>query len=160
MVDFSQIVALRDRKVQRVRKAETQALFAYEEASAFVEERQAEADAFLEKNRTLEFDLLQEILNSKITVRDVQAIEEKLRKAEEKARQYAARIAEAKEEQNNAAEAVQIARSDVRSARQQLRKSQEFQTQQDQEKRQRAIAAEEAALDEFSELMTARAWAK
>lgn len=156
MHDFSKIVALRRRRLDRMLKAESAEKAALSEATAALDEAQKEIDDFLEKTRTLEIDLLTELLNKRVSINDLLAVEEELKKVKAKAEELAEHRADCETRLREAKERARIAtRNRVQSARK-LDKSEHVQDHMLLLQRHASMAREEAAIDEFCELMAAR----
>ncbi|QPC44321.1 hypothetical protein HW532_17425 [Kaustia mangrovi] len=157
MRDFSQIVALRQRRLDRMVKAESAEKAAVAQADQACEAAQKAIDDYLEETRTLEIDLLTALLNKRVSVNDLLAVEETLEKTKQKAQELADRREACRTRLAEARERARIVRRErVRSALK-LNKSEHIESHLLDERRKAETRAEDAALDEFSEQMAARA---
>ncbi|MCP1846090.1 SMC interacting uncharacterized protein involved in chromosome segregation [Bradyrhizobium sp. USDA 4524] len=153
MVDFGQIVRIRSRRLDHARRnlARSRRLFA--EAGRRFMEAQDAADTFLKKTRTLEIDLLTEILNKPVTTNDLRAIEERLRKTQDDAQNLANVVAAARHALTESGDALEMASTEKKATESRLNKSREMHDLLRQIVCAEEIAAEDAELDEFCELI-------
>ncbi|WP_173932927.1 hypothetical protein [Chelativorans sp. Marseille-P2723] len=156
MIDFSKIVAIRQRRLDRMITAEKLEEAALRQADADCEAAQQAIDDYLEQTRTLEIDLLTNLLNKSVSVNDLLAVEETLRKTKEKAQELANHRAECETRLLEAKERVRIAGRQRANSAVKLNKSEHIQTHLRQQRMHSEELREEAALDEFCEQMAAR----
>lgn len=157
MHDFSKIVALRQRRLDRRLKAESAEKAAVAEAKAAHEAAQKAIDDYLAETKRMEIDLLTELLHKSVSVNDLLAVEETLKKAQKKAEELVARRAECQTRLAEAEERARIAsRKRAESARK-LNKSEHIEERLRLMQIAAEMAREEASIDEFCEQMAARA---
>jgi len=156
MLDFSRVVALRQRRLDRMLKAENAEKVALSGARDALSAAQKAIDDYLEETRTLEIDLLTELLHRGVSVNDLLAVEETLKKTKQKARELADRRAECEALLDAAKERARIAeRNRLQSARK-LDKSEHIQSHIQALRHQAELFREEAAIDEFCEQVAVR----
>jgi len=151
MLEFSRIVALRQRRFDRMLKIESMENAALSEAQLSLSAAQHAIDSYLEETRTLELDLLTRLLNKRVSVNDLLAVEEELKLVKEKARALAERRAECQARLLECKERARIARRNRASSALKLNKSSHIQGRLLELRMLAAEATEEAVADEFSE---------
>lgn len=156
MVELDPLITLRDRRVSKARRAEERARKQVKAAQAEHERVQAERDAFLKEIRTLESDLLSVLMNTRVTVHDLLAVKEKLDEAERRTENLEAAIEEAQDAVDDAIAAQDAAKRDTARHTCRLEKSREMQRHLRDLERQSLQAAEDAQLDEVSQVLAAR----
>lgn len=152
MVDFTPIIELRGQRLARAQHDLARKRRAVTEAGQRLVEAQQDAAAFLQQTRTLESELLMRVLNKSVTTNDLLSIDEKLRKTTQRARQLARIVAMARQVLKDTSNAFEAASAEKRAREARLNKSRELHDQLQQIERLRLIAAENAELDEFSQL--------
>jgi len=156
MLDFSRIVALRQRRLDRSLKMESAEKAAVLDAQQSLAASQKAIDEYLEETRTLEIDLLTELLNRKVSVNDVLAVEKILQKTKEKARELAHRRANCQDRLAEAKERARIAGRNRFSSALKLNKSTHIQDHMRVLRRRSVDLRDEAVIEEFCEQLAAR----
>ena len=156
MVEFSKVIAVRERKRERATKGLTQAEAARDEACDAVQLAQSELETFAESVKTLEVELLRDLLRTNITVSDVAILRDKLKKAEEKAREHVANVQRARDALMLQENAVEAQRHTMKVTSSKLRRITEIDKELARIESTKAILREDAKLDEFAEQMAAR----
>lgn len=155
-MNLEAIIELRERKLTDRQREEDVTLERCEEARrAYLLSRQR-VDEFTEEIRTLELDLLNELLDTRITIHDIDALNERLAEAEATAKRLADAVSFAEVELANAEQDVAKARVAKRSASARLKKINCFNDELNRERAILATAAEDAEIDDFVETMFAR----
>jgi ATP phosphoribosyltransferase regulatory subunit HisZ len=156
MDDFAQIVRLRERRLDRARGRHMETNRAFAAAGRRLTVAQNVVDDFLEETRTLELDLLTELLNTSVTTQDLMRIEETLKRTEQRAQKLADDVSEAKVVLNETGKIAEAAAADKDRIEARLNKSREMHDHMQRREQLVIQAAEDAELDEFSVCMTAR----
>jgi hypothetical protein len=86
MVDLGRILVLRERRRDAMRRAETAARQRVEASRANVQSVRETMEAFTAKIRTLEIELLTELMNTEMKVTDFDAFRDTLKAAEDEAK--------------------------------------------------------------------------
>jgi len=157
MLDFSRIVALRQLRLDRMLKAENAEKAAASEALSSLDAAEKATENYLEETRTLEIDLLTTLLNRKVSVNDLLAVEETLKRTKEKARELADRRAECQDQLARAKERARIAGRNRLASALKLNKGRHLHEHLRLRKINEANLHEEAALEEFCDQLSARA---
>ncbi|MCY1740500.1 hypothetical protein [Ensifer sp. SL37] len=89
MTELALVLQVRDRRLKRARREMSEAKAALARANSSAAEAKKAIDDFREQVRTLEIDLLTSLLNTSVTMHELAAVEETLRKTEKRARQLA-----------------------------------------------------------------------
>lgn len=153
MTEFDKIIDIRNRKVRQNRKAEKAAMAECNSARERVQKAHQAIEEFAEEIRTLEVDLLNELLETRITVLDVDELNRKLADAERKAKRL-------KEIYDGALAALAQAEQELESRRREraiaqskLSKIEELNLVLVEENNEASRALEDAQIDEFVETM-------
>lgn len=156
MDDFSRIVELRQRRLDRARRIESEEHAALNQAKAARADAEREIADYLSSIRTLEADLLTELLHKAVSVKDLLAVEEALKKVQQKAEKLADHRSECETRVVEAEERTRIAARDRAERARKLNKSELIQQRMESLQAQQDLAREESAIDEYCEQMTAR----
>ncbi|OED49573.1 hypothetical protein AB838_05795 [Rhodobacteraceae bacterium (ex Bugula neritina AB1)] len=159
MREFASLVAVRNRKLDRFRAAEQQAKRERFQAVKAVEEARAAVEDYRKEIMTLELDLLNEVLNTRVTVTDLTAIEHTLKEAEEKAHALMDDVRQAEDALLEAEETQRQASLDKRAAQASLNKSTEILNILKEDHKAALVQAEDAEIDAFVEVRYGRAGA-
>ncbi|WP_424978272.1 hypothetical protein [Leisingera sp. S232] len=159
MREFASLVAVRNRKLDRFRAAEQQVKRERFQAVKAVEEARAAVEDYRKEIMTLELDLLNEVLNTRVTVTDLTAIEHTLKEAEEKAHALMDDVRQAEDALLEAEETQRQASLDKRAAQASLNKSTEILNILKEDHKAALVQAEDAEIDAFVEVRYGRAGA-
>ncbi len=157
MREFASLVSVRNRKLDRFRSAEQAAKRVRVAAVKAVEDARAAVEEYRKEIMTLEIDLLNEVLNTRVAVTDLTAIEQTLKAAEEKAVALMEDVRRAEEELQEAEAAQRQASLDKRAAQASLNKSTEILNILKEEHKAALAHAEDAEIDAFVETRFGRA---
>lgn len=156
MIDFTQVVAVRNRKLGRARNAERQSMHACDAARETVENaRQAMRD-YSDEIRTLEVDLISRLVDTRITLQDVNNLNIELERAKKKATKLADEHKEANGRLDEAEKQVENLRRERVEKEVKLNKITELNERILEQEATSSINAQDAALDEFLDTMNAR----
>ncbi len=156
MHDFSPIVALRQRRYDRMVKAEVAVKTAREQAEVACKTAQKAIDDYLEKTRSLEIDLLMALLNKRVSVNDLHAVGVTMEKTKQEAQALADRREACRTWLDEARERTRIAQRERLHSARQLNKSEHIKSHMLNERKVAAMHAEDAAFDAFGEQIAAR----
>lgn len=156
MFDLGRLVTLRDRRASRARRVEDDARKKVRAAHAELGKAQDERDAFIEEIRTLEIDLLSALMNTRVTVHDLMAVKEKLDEAERRTQEMEAAIEKAQHAVDEAIAMHEAAQQDAANLKCRLEKSREMHRHLRDLETQSLQTAEDAQLDEISQILAAR----
>ena len=153
MDDFTAIIGIRQRKADALRRVETASNTACDAARMRLAETRDAKLAYLEEIRTLEIDLLTELVNSEITIGDLGKLEATLLAAEQKAKALAADHDLALAQLLEREAEVEAARLDRRVATSKLNRISEIDRGLRALQTQLDAARQETELEEFVETM-------
>lgn len=156
MVDLTPILNIRGARLDDLRKQEKKAAAGYAAAAARVEEARRQMQDYAEEIRTLELDLLRELLNTELTGVDFTKFQSKLDQAEKKAKRLAEDHREASEGQTEAERELLERRRERAAAQSKANRIGELKTILDEERRAEAVRKEDAEGDEFIDMMPRR----
>lgn len=156
-MDLTQIIKIRQRKFDDCQREEREALGKHGLARRTLDLAHQRVLDYSKEISTLELDLLTELLNTEITVQDIDALNQKLKDAEDKARRLAGACELAQEQLTEAEAGVRAARLTKQKANSGLNKITAIDEELATERKQLALAAEEAEIDDFVETMFGRA---
>ncbi|WP_299211339.1 hypothetical protein [uncultured Tateyamaria sp.] len=128
MRDLSQLVAIRKKRADRKMRLEAKARQALLAASSDVQKALDDIEAFAQQVKTLELDLLNDLLKCEVTVADIKKMESQLLAAEKQAAKLREQLTLAQEKEDAHENAFQKARSakvDAHSSLQKIEVSQE-----------------------------------
>jgi len=149
MHNFSPIIAVRDRKLNALKEEEREIQITCAVARNRTQEAFAAMNAYAEEIRTLEIDLLNELLETELRAIDIAGIEGQLKKAEQKAQELAAsyqaaqRLLEATEKEASQTRAKRV------QAQAKLNKVTELNRLMENERRLEMNRLQDAEQDEF-----------
>lgn len=155
-MDLAPIIQLRERKLSDRERDEKNALARCDSARRTYALAQQRIEAFADQIRTLELDLLRELLDTQITIHDIDALHERLKEAEQTAHRLANAANLAKIELAGAEKRATTARETKQNASAALNKINCFNDELAKEKAILAAAAEDAEIEDFVETMFAR----
>ena len=156
MVDFAQVIKVRDRKAEKAQRAEGAAMAACDAARQRVDEAREAMEQFAEECKGLEIRLLNDLLKTKITVHDVAVVRDKLDKAQAHAKQLVEAVQQAKAEVEQHEQIVERMRQNRLVAEGKLRRITEFDKRLSEIEATRLVMEEDARMDEFAEIISAR----
>ncbi|WP_181409877.1 type III secretion system stalk subunit SctO [Martelella alba] len=143
---------LRKRRTERARRDEVHAHAALEKSrSALAEARQA-VDDFREATKNLEWDLLQRLLGHAVSINDLLDIEVQLKAAQKKAQELVDRVEVCKNTEQEDVQRLEQQRSRRIAASLKQNKSEELETEFATQRQRELTFAEDALMDEFSEI--------
>lgn len=153
MVDYSHIVRVRGRRLDHARRNLARTKSAFTEAGRRLVDAQHDVASFLEETQTLEIGLLKDVLDRPVTINDLLAIDEKLRKVKTHAQKLADAVVVARQALKATGDAFEAAAVEKTATEAHLNKSGELHARHRQIEKLKLIAAEDAELDEFTELI-------
>ena len=156
MVDFSRVISVRERRTDKAKAREAAAFAACEAARGKLMAARDEMEAFVESIKGLETRLLSELLESRITVHDVNRIRDKLREASEYARKLVANVKQAQAELNEREHNLESEREASREIQSKLRRITELDKQLTEIEAKQLVVKEDATMDEFADTMNRR----
>jgi hypothetical protein len=156
MVDFKRILDIRARKLEDQRREEKQMLIACAAYRQKVQDSRIAMENYMEEIKTLEIDLLNEFVNQKMAVPDLNKLQAELDKAEDKATRLSADYTSALEYLKVAEKAMEEERRKRFILQSKHNKISEIHRIKEEEAKNRSISAEEAAIDDFVETMFVR----
>lgn len=156
MADLARILSLREKRCTALRRAEkvasSQALAARERVKSI----QQSIDEYAAEVRTLEIDLLAELVRTELKKNDFDAFHEKLAAAEQHARRLAERLQEAKKSLSEAVHQFKKARQDRREMEAKTNRIAQVQNDIAQEAATAQTVANDAEMDEIAEVLSGR----
>jgi chromosome segregation ATPase len=156
MLDFTKIIEIRDRKLNDIRKREKRAFADCNLVRNKVKKARKEMEEFAERIRTLEVDLIKDLLETEITVFDIDELKLKLKSAENKAHRLVEDHAQAEQLLAQAEKKLEQIRGELRTAQSKLNKITELDSILADERKELSVAAEDAQIDEFVETMRSK----
>lgn len=156
MVDLTPILNLRTSRLDDLRKQEQKAAAGHLAAAAKVDEARQKMQDYADEIRTLEVDLLRDLLNTELTGADFTAFQSRLDQAEKKAKRLAEDHREASEARDDAERELLERRRDRAEAQSRTNRIGELKKILDEERRTEAIRKEDAEGDEFIDMMPRR----
>ena len=151
MREFAFVAMGRNRKLDRFRTAEQVAKRQRIQAVMMVESAWAAVEDYRKEIMTLELELLNELLNTRVLVTDLTAIEQILKEAEGKAYALMDDVRQAEDVLHAAEETQRLASLDKWAAQSSLNKSNEILNVLKEEHKLALVQAEEAEIDAFVE---------
>ena len=152
MREFAFLAMGRNRKLDRFRTAEQVAKRQRIQAMMMVESAWAAVEDYRKEIMTLELELLNELLNTRVVVTDLTAIEQILKEAEGKAYALMDDVRQAEDVLHAAEETQRLASLDKRAVQVSLNKSNEILNVLKAEHKLALAQAEEAEIDAFVEV--------
>ncbi len=156
MTDLDRIMELRGRRRDTLKRAEQAAQDMCNVARDRVRRTRSAMDEYAEEVRTLELDLLRELMNTELRKTDFDEFREKLEAAEKKARDLAGRNDEAQKALSKAERAVDRARRDARRVEAKLNRMSQLQKLRREEAADAAIRAQDAESDDIADMLFGR----
>jgi chromosome segregation ATPase len=156
VVDLTPILNIRSSRLDDLRKQEQKSAVQHAAARAKVDEAQKQVQDYADEVRTLEVDLLRELLNTELTGADFTKFQSKLDQAEKKAKRLAEEHREAREEETEAERELLDRQRDRTVAQSKANRIGELKKILDEERRAEAIRKEDAEGDEFIDMMPRR----
>ena len=156
MSDFSKLLQIRNRKLDVQRRAERRMADLCAYCRQEVEKARQAMEDYMEEIKTLEIDLLTELVNTELKPADFKKIEARLKEAEEKAASLSQAHTEATEQLSFAEEKMTQERRTTTLMQSKTNKVAEIDRIERDAALTRQSNAEEAAIDEFVETMWAR----
>lgn len=156
MIDLARVIAIRGDKVDKLRRVERTAGQACGAARDAVFKAREDMDLYAESIKTLEVDLLTELVDTEMTSLDFTAFEGKLKAAADKAIELSEAFEEANEKLRLAEIELEEARAETREASSKLNRISELNNLIEEEKNAEDARAEDAESDAFVETMTGR----
>ncbi|WP_176086022.1 hypothetical protein [Martelella sp. HB161492] len=152
MHNFQQIVTLRKQRTERARRNEAHARQELEKSSAAVIEAKKAVEAFREETKTLEWDLLKRLIGHAVTINDLLDVEVQLKAAQKKAQELVDKVTVCKNTEQEDKQRLEQRRAFRVAATLKLNKSEEMESEFAAERRREQTFAEDALMDEFSEM--------
>ncbi len=156
MADLSRVLEIRDRRLTKARRAESAAAARVGLARHSLSLAQHAVDAYAEEIRTLEIDLLNELVDSELTRVDFARLEIQLKQAAIRARKLAAGLEVAAAALSHCEAEAEAARQDRRVIQSKTARIGEMVSLQRDEARAAALLREDAELEAFAEVMAMR----
>lgn len=156
VVDLSPILDIRNSRLDDLRKQEKTATGTFAQAQAKVDEARQKMQDYADEIRTLEVDLLRELLNTELSGADFTAFQSKLDQAEKKAKDLAEQHRQAEEARSEAEKDLLERRRERTEAQSKATRIAELKKLLDEEKRAEAVRKEDAEGDEFVDSMPRR----
>jgi hypothetical protein len=156
MVDLKPILDIRNTRLDDLRRQEQTAIVAFAAARDAVAEARRKMQDYADEIRTLEVDLLRELVDTELTGADFATFQAKLDQAEKKARELAEDHRLATEEQTEKETALLETRRERTGAQSKVNRIGELKKLIDEERRAEAVRTEDAESDEFVEMMPRR----
>ncbi|MGL6209791.1 MAG: hypothetical protein ACRC14_08185 [Paracoccaceae bacterium] len=156
MADLSRILEIRNRKLGKARRAEADAMSAMQRGRHDLGIAQEAVDAFADEIRTLEIDLLRELVESELTKADFGRLESRLKQAEDLARKLAMGLEMAAATLSRRETEAQDARSERREMQSKTARVDELVKLQTDEARVAALREEDAEIEAIAEVISAR----
>ena len=156
MADLGRIVALRERRRDKLRKAEHAAIDACESARKRVTRARNAMDKYAEEVRTLEVDLLRDLMNTQLKKTDFDMFREKLEAAEQKAKSLALKFDKESQLLSRTERNVERARRETQRVAAKLNRISQLDEMFKQDAKEIAIRTEDAASDDIAEMLFGR----
>lgn len=156
MVDFSKVIVVRERKMGAAKKSQIAAHAACEDARKRLAVAKDDVEDFSEWVQQLEVNLLSDLMKTRITVHDVAIIRDKLNKAQEKARQLIDQVEQEKLNLQMQEELLEAERQKAIRLQSKLKRITELDKKLTEIDSKNRMKAEDAKMDEFAEIMSAR----
>jgi len=153
MNDLSRIVELRSRRRDTFRRTEKEKQDMCDVARKKAQRTRNAMDAFADEVRTLEIDLLRDLMNTELRKTDFDKFREALEAAEKKARDLASQNEEAAKALTRSERALDRARNDVQRVETKLNRMSQLQKMQLEEVADCAARAQDAEADDIAEMM-------
>lgn len=153
MVDFSRVISVRERRTATAKAREAAAFAACDAARGNLMAAHNEMEAFAESIKGLEARLLSELMETRITVHDVNRIRDKLRQANERARNLVANVRQAQAQLGMQEQSLEREREASREIQSKLRRITELDKQLTEIEAKKLVLEEDAKMDEFADTM-------
>lgn len=153
MLDFTKIIEIRDKKLKDHRRKEKKAISECNQARDSVQAAKKAVDDFAAEIKNLEVELINDLLNTEISITDIGILNSKLEEAEKKAQRLVNEHQQAESELADAEKRLEQIRQERIKAQSKLNKISELDNVLAEERREGLIAAEDAQMDAFVETM-------
>lgn len=152
-VDFSRIISVRDKKLARSRRKEAQGNARCHAARKSVKAARQAMDQYADEIRHLEVRMISNLMDRKITLQDIYAIEAKLKRVAAQANELSEQYSAAKEFLADTETDLSILRTQRIASQRELQKISELDKHISEAKAKKRQQMEDAELSEFAELL-------
>lgn len=156
MIDFARVITVRERKTDASKKNESRAYAACQAARTQLAIARVEMEDFAERLKTLEVELLSDLLKTRITVHDVAVLRDRLNDARDKALQLVENVKEAQAHLEMREEILEGERRKTLHLQSKLKRITELDKKLIEVEAMNQIKVEDAKMDEFVDTMSAR----